>query len=47
MQTTETGLRHCVAAFTSALDAFAAAAVQPDATQLISCRQRTRRPTAE
>lgn len=33
MQTSEAGLRHCVAAFTSALDAFAAAtAAHPDAT---------------
>lgn len=32
MQTSEDGLRQCVAALTSALDAFEAAASQPDAT---------------
>lgn len=32
MQTTEAGLRHCVAAFTSALDAFAVARAQPNET---------------
>jgi hypothetical protein len=32
MQTNEAGLRHCVAEFNSALNAFEAAASQPDAT---------------
>ncbi|MGH3852447.1 MAG: hypothetical protein ACRDR6_02900 [Pseudonocardiaceae bacterium] len=32
MNTTEAGLRHCVAAFTSALDALDAARTQPDET---------------
>ncbi|MGH3764286.1 MAG: hypothetical protein ACRDS0_01390 [Pseudonocardiaceae bacterium] len=30
LQASEAGLRQCVAAFTSALDAFAAAALQPE-----------------
>lgn len=32
LQTDEAGLRHCIAAFTSALEAFEAAAAQPDDT---------------
>jgi len=32
LQASEAGLRHCIAAFTSALEAFEAAAAQPDET---------------